>query len=73
MRQEVRAACPRCATGRVAVQTSTWPQGRSVWLDEPASCTHGCALAAEDVRRLLLAIFRDQAAQLPLALEEVPA
>ena len=72
----LRVRCPKCHRATVAVGVSAWKEEgqahKSVWLDEPASCAGGCRLTEEDVRRLLVSMFRQGSAQLRLSLEEVP-
>ena len=73
----LRVRCPKCHRATVAVGVSAWKEEgqahKSVWLDEPASCAGGCSLSEEDVRRVLLTVFREGAAQLRFGLEGVPA
>lgn len=70
----LRAPCPGCPAGRVAVGLTAWstPGGprRSVWADEPARCTAGCRLSAAQVAQLLTRVARSQAVQLPLLEEQ---
>jgi len=66
----VRVRCPRCTSGHVAVTLVAWPipggARRSAWLDEPATCSAGCALPPSEVERLLQRVYREWPVQLPL-------
>jgi hypothetical protein len=66
--------CPRCSLGGVVVREVEWRDGafrrRSVWADEPLRCTERCTLTGDAVIRLLLAVDRQPAYQLPLLPED---
>ena len=74
------AACPRCASGVVRVAVLTWDtpagRGKSVYADEPLSCSRGCVLSPSQVERVLTAVYAaplgapGPAVQLPLFTED---
>ena len=69
----VLTPCPVCPAGRVGIHERSWPTpvgtGRSVWADEPLSCSRGCLLTPPQVRRLVLDVYRRPVRQLALDLE----
>lgn len=73
----LRVSCPVCGAGAVSLGSSSWLEGqevrRSVWADEPLSCSGSCLLPSDAVRRLVVTVYRTGAAQLPLDLKEVAA
>ena len=66
----VAAVCPSCLTGTVAVGVASWPTPlgarRSVWVDEPVSCTWGCRLTHAQVLAVLTGPAARHPCQLPL-------